>query len=84
MSGSGAVISNIMSRETGLRFNYERGNDDYENIPTIIFYEGMPWTFNNTEKDLTEISLFKIIEEYTRELGIENHLIGFQEIEYYG
>ena len=81
--GPGAVISNIMSRETGLRFEYHRGMMDYENTERIIFTQGMPWHFNETEKNLTRDALDDIMNRYAAELGIGREA-DYEEIEYYG
>ena len=81
--GFGAVISNIMSRETGIRFEYQRGCDDCGSVPTVMFADCPVWCYNEVEKKLTEDSLLEICDKYTQELEIE---VGadYTEVEYYG
>lgn len=84
MEGNGAVISNIMSRETGIRFEYQSGDSGCDSYPTILFSESMPWHYNDKEKKLTEESLKEICEQYAIELGIDIDDINMCKIEYYG
>lgn len=48
----GAVIANIMSRETGIRFAYCQ--PDCNTLASVVFEESYPWMANETEKELTE------------------------------
>lgn len=81
--GIGAVISNIMSRETGIRFEY-CGADAACNTPaSVIFGAGYPWSFNAVEKDLTAEKLETICKRYADELGITT-APDYLELEYYG
>ena len=68
--GPGAVIENIMSRETGIRFLYAPANDECGTESAVLFTEGYPWQLNKIEKSLTAESLNKICEKYAEELGI--------------
>lgn len=83
MEGNGAVISNIMSRETGIRFMYCPPDGDCDTYASVLFELGYPWSFNTVEKELTKEKLFDICKKYIDELGIittPNYL----ELEYYG
>lgn len=82
--GIGAVISNIMSRETGIRFSYEPGCGDCDSEASIVLAETQPWYMNEKEKALTEEDANKIFAIYAEELDIEEKSIDYQEIEYYG
>lgn len=82
--GRGAVISNIISRETGIRVQYEMGQDDCYSYPSVLFPEGMPWHLNEKEKNLTKESLTEILLPYVEELGLSRNNIEELKIEYYG
>lgn len=75
MTGLGAVIANIMSRETGIRFAYCQ-------FESIVFDEKYPWLFNETEKELTEEKLSNICKKYMDELGIVDNP-DYLNLEYY-
>lgn len=81
--GPGAAIANIMSRETHIRFEYQPGQDDCGGEPHIMLTIGMPWHFNQIEKDCSEDRLDKILEKYINELGLDEipHEVA---LEYYG
>lgn len=83
MEGIGAVIANIMSRETGIRFAYCQPDEDCDTFASIVFDEKYPWEFNETEKELTEEKLSNICKKYMDELEIVDdlHHLG---LEYYG
>lgn len=83
MEGLGAVISNIMSRETGIRFSYCQADDDCDTLASVVFEEAYPWLFNEKEKELTEKKLSDICKKYTNELGITEES-EFLALEYYG
>lgn len=68
--GSGAVISNIMSRETGLRFEYCKPDSDCGTSASVVFPWGYPWQYNEAEKNLTQEKLDEICKVYIDELGI--------------
>lgn len=78
--GIRAAISNIMSRETGINFQYEKG-DGYS-TPMIMLAEHMPWNYNDIEKKLTEKSLRDICIKYAKELGADKSSVDYQEVEY--
>ena len=71
MEGLGAVISNIMSRETGVRFFYQSGDSDCNSDPAIILPDKSPWEYNLIESHLTKESLFTMLSQYMAELGAD-------------
>lgn len=75
MTGLGAVIANIMSRETGIRFAYCQPE-------SIVFDKKYPWLFNETEKELTEEKLSNICKKYMDELGVVDNP-DYLNLEYY-
>ena len=75
------MIATIMFWETGIRFEYEIGEDGVSN-PAIIFPVKYPWQLNETEKSLTEKSLNKIVRKYVDELGIIT-TVGYISVEYF-
>lgn len=81
--GFGAVISNIMSRETGIRFEYQQGQDDCGSVPTIMLSDVPVWCYNEAEKNLTEDKFYEICDKYMRELGLEGRA-DYVEVEYFG
>lgn len=83
MEGIGAVIANIMSRETGIRFAYCQPDGDCDTLASIVFDEKYPWLFNETEKELTEEKLSNICKKYMDELGITDSP-DYLNLEYYG
>ena len=48
--GAGAVISNVMTRVTGIRFSYYGADPDCDTYPAVIFQEDYPWNYNEEEK----------------------------------
>ena len=82
--GFGAVVSNAISRETGIRIEYQMGQFDCYSFPTVLFSQSMPWGLNDKEKELTEESLTEILIPYAEELGLEERDVGYVEVEYYG
>lgn len=83
VKGIGAVIANIMSRETGIRFAYCQPDGDCDTLASIVFDEKYPWSFNETEKELTEEKLSNICKKYMDELGIVDNP-DYLDLEYYG
>ena len=81
--GFGAVISNIMGRETGIRFEYQEGQDDCGSVPTVMLPETLPWCYNEIEKNLTEERFYEICDKYMQELGLEGRA-DYMEVEYFG
>lgn len=63
-----AFISNVMTRETGINFEYRDSNEDYNQYPVIMFVENVPWLYNSAEKELTRDSLYEIMDRYAKEL----------------
>lgn len=83
IEGIGAAISNIMYRETGIRFEYQRGDECCNSYPSIILREGCPWRYNEVEKSLTEKDIFNICKKYMDELDLDTEP-NYLGIEYYG
>lgn len=83
MEGMGAVIANIMSRETGIRFAYCQPDGDCNTLASVVFEEGYPWQLNENEKELTEEKLLNICKKYMNELGITDNP-DYLSLEYYG
>lgn len=83
LEGIGAVIANIMSRETGIRFEYCMPDDNCGTLASIVFEPGYPWQFNKVEKDLSEEKLKEICKKYMDELGIVDNP-DYLDLEYYG
>ena len=81
--GFGAVISNIMSRETGIRFEFQTGQDDCDGVPSVMLAECPAWALNDTERNLTEEKFMKICDKYMKELGIEGRA-DYLKVEYFG
>ena len=81
--GFGAVISNIMSRETGIRFEYQQGQGDCGSVPTVMFGDCPVWCYNEAEKNLTEDQFYNICDKYMQELGLEGRA-DYMEVEYFG
>lgn len=68
--GYGAAISNVMSRETDIRFSYRSPDDSCDTYAAVIFEETFPWNLNEKEKALTNEEITNICEKYAEELGI--------------
>ena len=61
------IIADVMSKETGITFEYLAGQEDDDDA--IAFCQTYPWNFNEKEKILTEDDLEKICKEYIADLG---------------
>lgn len=83
LDGNGAVIANIMSRETGIRFMYCQPNIDCDTYASVVFEESYPWQLNEIEQNLTEEKLSDICKQYIEELGIAV-TPDYLTLEYYG
>ena len=83
MKGFGAVISNIMSRETGIRFEFQKGCDDCVGEPSVMLSEAPIWCYSEKEKSLTKDMFIEICGKYMKELNIKGEPESL-EIEYYG
>ncbi len=81
--GIGAVISNIMTRETGINFGCYPEDLGCDTPAAIVFLQLFPWQFNEKEKNLTKERLYNICEKYMDELGLEDKP-NWQSLEYYG
>lgn len=82
-TGIGAVISNIMSRETGIRFEYCGPDEACGTKASVVFGDGFPWSFNEIEKNLTPEKLESICKCYENELEIVDEP-DYLMLEYYG
>lgn len=82
LEGNGAVIANIMSRETGIRFMYCQPDEDCDTYASVVFKESYPWQLNEIEKNLTEEKLSDICKQYIEELGIAE-MPDYLNLEYY-
>lgn len=82
--GFGAVISNVILRETGIGVEYQMGQEECYSYPSVLLKKCMPWDLKEKEKILTKESLTEILTPYVKELGLKKQDIGFLEIEYYG
>jgi hypothetical protein len=83
ITGMGAVIANIMFRETGIRFIYCLEDEDCDTPASIVFSEGYPWQENDIEKKLTEEKLLNICKKYMDELGIIDQEPDYLTLEYF-
>ena len=83
LEGIGAVIANIMSRETGIRFDYCMPDGDCNTLASVVFETGYPWQLNETEKNLTEEKLKEICKTYMDEIGLIDEP-DYLELEYFG
>lgn len=63
--GIGAVIANIMSRETGIRFAY-----CIPDLASIVFEPVYPWQLNDIERNISEKALKDICKRYMDEIGL--------------
>lgn len=79
-----SLVSNIMSHETGINFQYEFGDSGTESEPAILFAEGFPWVYNEVERKLTSESLVEIMTPYMRHLGIFDCYPKPIRVEYFG
>jgi len=81
--GAGAVIANVMTRETGIRFVYCQPDGDCDTDASVVFEENYPWNLNEREQSLSMEELMYICKTYMQELGIEGEP-DFLNLEYYG
>ena len=65
-SGFLAVISNIMTNETGIRFSFESG----EFHEAVMFIERFVWDYSVKECSLSRDELASIVRKYAEELGV--------------
>lgn len=78
-----ASISNVMTRETSVRFAYWQADDNCDTDAAILFTESMPWNLSYIEKTLTQDDLAYFCQKYAAELGISEEP-DFLEQKYYG
>ena len=83
MEGIGAVVANIMSRETSVRFSYCQPDEGCGTFASVVFEERYPWQFNENEKELTREKLLNIFKKYMEELRIMDNP-DYLSLEYYG
>jgi len=81
--GIGAIIANVMSRETGVRFEYCMPDDDCDTLASIVFESGYPWQLNDIERNLSEKTLTDICKKYMSEIGLIDEP-DYLELEYFG
>lgn len=81
--GVGAVIANIMYRETNIGFSFCIADGDCDTPASIVFEKTYPWWYNETEKNLTERQLCEICLKYMDELGIQG-APKYLNLEYFG
>jgi hypothetical protein len=82
--GKGSVISNVISRETGIRMEYQMAQSDCDGYPSVLLVEAYPWNYNEKERNLTIDSLTELLLPYAKELGLRERDIDGLEVEYYG
>lgn len=80
--GLGAVISNIISRETGIGFCYHRPVDECDIVASIMFEPCFPWDLNKKERNLTYEELESIFIRYMCQLGIKGE-VQYLALEYF-
>lgn len=82
--GAWSMISDIISKNTNVAFNYEHGNVYGESA--LMIPASMPWENNKKEKNLKECEVAKIIDYYFKQLRInyDDNDIGYISVEYYG
>lgn len=66
--GLATIISNVISEETGVYFEYY-GDGEYAKA-SVLLSQRFPWDLNEREKTLTKDEADAIIEKYMAELGI--------------
>jgi len=67
-TGLYGMIADVMSKETGIVFEFRNPQDDDED-DVIMLPQTMPWHYNEIEKNLTEEKLDGIFKKYIDELG---------------
>lgn len=83
LEGLGAVIANIISRETGVRFIYCPSDNACDTPRSVVFEVSYPWQLNHIERELTEDQLTAICKAYMQELDIEEEP-DYLALEYFG
>ena len=77
------LIADVMSEESGIRFEYHRPQDEDDIEDVILFPESYPWYLNEVEKQLTQESFDEIIKKYIDDLG--GHMAtDYLRLEYFG
>ena len=71
-TGMGAAIAAVMTRETGVKFQYFSPANGGEDAPAIIWRSTYPWMMNDVEKKLTEAKLHDICRKYMEELELHD------------
>lgn len=83
LEGIGAVIANIMSRETGIRFEYCMPDGDCNTLASIVFEPNYPWQLNDIERNISEKALENTCKKYMDEIGLIDEP-DYLELEYFG
>ena len=81
--GLGAIIANIMSRETGIRFDYCMPDDSCDTLASVVFGSGYPWQLNDIERNISEKALKDTCKKYMDEIGLIDEP-DYLELEYFG
>ncbi len=81
-SGLYGMIADVMTKETGIRFEFRNPQEDGED-DVILFPQTYPWYLNEQEKALTEETLDDIYAVYIGDLGGQL-TTEYIRIEYYG
>ena len=68
--GALAVVSNTMSEESGVRFEYRTGDDAGGNGPVILLTSSLPLCFRETGRLPGMDTADRIMSTYMEELGI--------------
>ena len=74
-AGTGAVISNIMSTETGVQFRYFHPEENSSLASPVILFDTdiNPAYRNKRSKTVTRDEVFAICQEYINELGLNTN-----------
>lgn len=83
VGGYGCAVADIMTEETGIRFNYCPSDTNCGTDASIIFEQTYPWLLNDKEKNISEEELRCICRKFQTELGIEEDP-DYLSLEYYG
>lgn len=78
------LIATVMKRETGVAFEYVKGNDpDLDGNKAILLAPCMPWNYSATERGLTEQELSDLFKGYFTDLKLDV-APEYVEVFYYG
>lgn len=78
------LIASVMEKETGIKFEYVRGNDpDLDGNAAILLPSCMPWEYSATERKVTEQELSDLFRDYFSDLKLDG-TPDYVEVFYYG